>query len=214
MSPARRSEEATHELRSSLAEVALRLVERDGASALTMRALAAEAGCAVGLIYKVFANREALVAEVIHADLAQLRTDLDALVGAAGTRTVGQNLGRYAELLLGSRSIGLTHEIAHDPQAVAAIDAAPSTAKLVAALENTVADYLAAEQQRGRVDPDVDVTAFGFVVAGAIHNLLMSGELYPRPSIRRLKRMLAAVADRLAPTSSPKQRPQTGGKRA
>jgi AcrR family transcriptional regulator len=203
MAAARRSAEATEELRSSLVTMAQRLVDRDGPAALTMRALAGEADCAVGLIYKVFAHREELVTQVIHADLTRLSGELEGLVGAAGTRTIAANLGRYADLLLESPSIGLTHEIAHDPQAVAAVDAAPSTTRLVGALETTVADYLAAEQQRGRVDADVDVRAFGFVIAGAVHNLLMSGDPYPRPSRRRLKHMLAAVADRLAPATAP-----------
>ena len=46
------------DLRSDLVQVAQRIVARDGAAALTMRALAAEAGCAVGLPYKVFASRD------------------------------------------------------------------------------------------------------------------------------------------------------------
>src|SRR5918996_1429292 len=117
MSPARRSAEATEELRSSLVAMALDLVERDGPGALTMRALARDAECAVGLIYKVFANREELVAQVIHAEFARVHTKFEALVEAAGTRTVGENLGRYAELLLSSVSIGLTHELAHDAHA-------------------------------------------------------------------------------------------------
>ena len=53
MSPPRRTPETTEALRTSLVAHALRLVEREGAPALTMRALAAEAGCAVGLPYKV-----------------------------------------------------------------------------------------------------------------------------------------------------------------
>jgi AcrR family transcriptional regulator len=201
MAPARRSAEASQELRAGLVEAAQRLVGREGPAALTMRSLAAEAGCAVGLPYKVFTSRDELVAEVIVAELVRLRAEFDALVAEAGQRTVAENLGRYARTLLASPAVGLAPEIVHDEQLTASIDERAGQTGLVAALETTVVDYLAAEKRLGRVDPDVDESAFGFVVAGAVHNLIVSGEAYPRPSLRRLEQMLAAVADRLRPTS-------------
>ena len=63
-------------------------------------------------------------------------------------------------------------------------------------LEGVVSDYLAAEQEAGRVSPDVDTSAFAFVLAGAIHHLVVMGEGYPRPSKRKLQRILAGVCDR------------------
>jgi AcrR family transcriptional regulator len=200
MSPPRRTVEDTDELRASLIEVARQLVERDGAAALTMRALAAEAGCAVGLPYKLFASRNELVAELILTEFGRLQESFAALVAQAGTRTVGANLGRYAELLLHSPSIALAHEIAHDEELTQAVSIRAGESGAVDSVISTVADYLAAEQRLGRVDPEVDVQAFAFVIAGAVHNLLVSGDPYPRPSARTLKRMLAAVAARLGPT--------------
>jgi AcrR family transcriptional regulator len=205
MSPARRTAEATDELRASLVEVARRLVARDGAAALTMRALAAEAGCAVGLPYKVFASRDELVVELVHAEFVRLRAAFDDLVAAAGAGTVGGNLGRYAELLLGSPAAGLAHGIPLDGEASQAIDAKAGETGVVDAVATTVADYLAAEKRLGRVAADVDEHAFGFVIAGAVHNLLVSGDPYPKPSMPQLERMLAAVADRLTPTQPPEE---------
>lgn len=205
MSPARRTAEASDELRASLVEVARRLVAREGAAALTMRALATEAGCAVGLPYKVFASRDELVVELVHAEFVRLRAAFDELVAAAGTGTVGGNLGRYAELLLGSPAVGLAHGITLDDEASQAIDVKAGETGVVDAVATTVADYLAAEKRLGRVAADVDEQAFGFVVAGAVHNLLVSGDPYPKPSLPQLKRMLAAVADRLTPTQPPEE---------
>lgn len=73
MSPRKRSEETTRQLRVHLLDHARRLVIRDGASALTMRALAAESGVSVGLPYKVFADRREIVAEIVHGEVAALR---------------------------------------------------------------------------------------------------------------------------------------------
>ncbi|HEX6536481.1 MAG TPA: TetR/AcrR family transcriptional regulator [Gemmatimonadaceae bacterium] len=199
MTPARRTAESTRTLRASLIDHAQRLVEREGAAALTMRALAAEAGCAVGLPYKVFASREELVAELIYAEYRRLRTAFDALVAGAGTGTVAGNLQRYAELMLESPSVALAQELHHDAELSRAVGARAVEAGLVKAVESTVVDYLAAEKKLGRVDADVDARAFGFLIAGAIHNLLISGEVYPRPGRAKLERMLTAVAARLAP---------------
>ena len=66
MSPPKRKPETTEQLRASLVADTLRVIARDGAAALTMRALAAEAGCAVGLPYKVFTDRHELVGEIVH----------------------------------------------------------------------------------------------------------------------------------------------------
>jgi AcrR family transcriptional regulator len=199
----RRTPEATDQLRASLIEHAQRLIRRDGAHALTMRALAAEAGCAVGLPYKVFANREELVAELVHIELRRLRAAFDAWVGEAGERTVGENLWRYARLLLqaDTPALILAEEIG-DKNLDAAVTDKAHESGLLASFDTTVANYLRAEQRLGRVAADIDVQAYGFLITGAIHNLLASGDAYPRPDTRRLQQILSAVARQIAPPAS------------
>jgi AcrR family transcriptional regulator len=197
--PRGRSPEEQEALRASLVAVALEIVHRDGPGALTMRSLASEAGCSVGLPYKVFDDRAELVAEVIGAEFTRLREGLDGVVAAAGTRTVGTNLARWASLLLDSPAIGLVEEVGDEDQQAHAVEVAADVSGIVPVLEHSMVDYLRAEQQRGRVAADVDVEAFGFVIAGAIHNLLMYAEPYPRPTDRQLRRMLRSIAATLAP---------------
>ena len=204
MSPNRRTAAEADELRDSLLEVARRLVARDGPAALTMRALAAEAGCAVGLPYKVFASRDELVLGLVHAEYIRLRAAFDEVVASAGSGTVGANLGRFAEVLLSSPAVGLSHGIGTHEALSQAIDATAGETGVVDALATTVADYLAAEKRSGRVDPTVDEEAFAFLIAGAVHNLLAAGPAYPKPSMQQLERMLAAVATRLSPPGQPK----------
>lgn len=194
----KRDPEATAQLRASLLEHARRLVAREGARALTMRALATEAGCAIGLPYKVFANREELVAELVREEFTALRDELDRWTASAGTGTVAANLARYARILLEREMpawemVGALDDAAL--QRAAAEKAGPSG--LLASFDTTVRDYLAAEQRLGRVAADVDVDAFGFLITGAVHNLLTAGPGYPRPSVRHLGRMLEAVATRI-----------------
>jgi len=196
----KRDPDATAQLRTSLLTHARRLVERDGARALTMRGLAAEAGCAIGLPYKVFANRDELVAELVLEEFTDLRVELDRWAAGAGSGTIGANLARYARIMLGRdmpawEMVGAVGDEAL--QEAAAAKAGPSG--LLASFDTTVRDYFSAEQRRGRIAQDVDVEAFGFLVTGAIHNLLVVGPGYPRPAKQRLEQMLRAVADRMRP---------------
>lgn len=202
MAPKRTSDE-TQELRTSFIEHARRLVERDGPGALTMRALAAEAGCAVGLPYKVFSNRDDLVVELLLVEFRRLRNSFDQLVNRAGTGTVAETLAAYARLFLESHTPVLSLAWKMDSEELSsAIDAKAHQSGLLESFETTVADYLAAEKRLGRIDATVDERAFGFLITGAIHNLIVSGDAYPRPEMREIERMLAAVADRLTPQPS------------
>ncbi|SEF18272.1 TetR/AcrR family transcriptional regulator [Jiangella alba] len=196
--PVRRSAEARLELRASLLDHARRLIERDGAAALTMRALAAEAGCAVGLPYKVFGGREDIAAELVGTEFRRLRHEFDAWVATAGTGTVGENLARYARLFIEAdtpvfRLVGEGGDTAFD----SAVGTVAESSGLLESFGSTVADYLAAEKRLGRVAADVDEHAFGFVVTGAVHNLASAGDGYPRPALDTIERYLHAVAARI-----------------
>jgi AcrR family transcriptional regulator len=195
MSPPRREPADAIALRASLLDHARTLIARDGATALTMRALAIEAGCAVGLPYKVFTDRHELVAEICHAEFERLAAAHHELTERAGTATVGANLTWFAELLLDSPAVGLAHEVFADEATAKSISARVHESGVgPASFEAAFASYLAAEKQAGRVAPSTDHAAFGFLLAGAIHNLIMSGDAWPQPSRRRLRRHLDAIA--------------------
>jgi AcrR family transcriptional regulator len=165
-----------------------------------MRALATEAGCALGLPYKVFADRNELVLEVVHAELETVTRASEELLSRAGTGTVGTNLTWFAQVLLASPAVGLAPEIARDETRSGAFAAKMHQAGVgPGGWATAFARYLAAERRAGRIAADVNVDAFGFLLAGAIHNLIMSGPGYPRPTSRRLKRLLTATADAIAP---------------
>jgi AcrR family transcriptional regulator len=200
MSPPRRPVESTDALRASLIDHARHLIAREGAGALTMRALAAEADCAVGLPYKVFTDRHDLVAQICHAEFKRLGDAYVELGARAGTATVGVNLAWFAGLLLGSPAVALAHEVFADETLAKAVTArVHETGVGPAAFETVLARYLAAEKHTGRVAPDIDEKAFGFVLAGSIHNLIMSGDAWPQPTRRQLKRTLDAIAAAIAP---------------
>jgi len=200
MSPPKRAPESTSALRASLVDHARRLVGREGASALTMRALAAEAGCALGLPYKVFTDRNDLVVEICAAEFARLRGAYDELVARAGTATVGANLTWFAEILLGSPAVALTQEIfADETLATTIATRIHESGTDSETFETIFAGYLAAEKEVGRVDPRIDENAFAFVLAGAVHNLVVSGEAWRQPTPDQLEHQLTAIATAIAP---------------
>jgi AcrR family transcriptional regulator len=210
MSPARRTPETAAQLRASLIAHAQRLVARQGASALTMRALAAEAGCAVGLPYKVFADRRDLVAELVHAEFLEMQSVVDELVARAGTGTIGGNLAWFADLLLASPAVAVAQEVFTDELLMKTVTTRiQETGAGPATFETILTRYLEAEKGFGRVDDDVEAAAFGFVLAGAIHNLIVSGPGYPRPTKRQLRQVLTGIAARLTPTQPPEDNDAT-----
>jgi AcrR family transcriptional regulator len=193
----RRAAETPEELRALLIDHARHLVAREGPDKLTMRALAAEAGCALGLPYKAFADRHDLMVELVDAGFGDVREAAGELLRRIGSGTVAGNLTWFAEWLLDSPGVALAQHVLSD-EALAHLMVAHfhATGEGPTQLESLLSDYLAAEQEAGRVSPEVDTHAYGFVLAGAIHHLVVMGEGYPRPSKRELARILAAVCDR------------------
>lgn len=70
--------------RAQLLEAAARLMERDGSQAVSMQAVANEAGVSVGLIYRYFRGKEELLLAVIMSVLDALATEVPRAVDAAG----------------------------------------------------------------------------------------------------------------------------------
>ncbi len=71
-------------LRADLLTHAQAVIVRDGVDGLTMRALAVEAGTAVGLSYKAFSSREELLWELAWRSLTALAQQLDVWAARPG----------------------------------------------------------------------------------------------------------------------------------
>lgn len=85
LDPAAAARSARAEHRSAqLLDAAARLMERDGSHAVSMQAVAAEAGVSVGLIYRYFGGKDDLLLAVIVGVLDSFATQVPAAVEAAG----------------------------------------------------------------------------------------------------------------------------------
>ena len=200
----KRSEETTRRLRAELLEHARTIARRDGAAALTMRALAAEVGVSLGLPYKVFADRGEIVTEIVRGEINTLRAATEELLTAAGRGTVGDNLTQFAEAILDSPAAPLARELHSDDQLLGSVTEAADEAGVgPTGLVSVLRRYLIAEQHAGRVAGHVDADAIAFLLAGALHNLLIAGPAWPRPNRRELKGNLAGIAAAITAHPSP-----------
>lgn len=101
MPRAKRSLEATQDMRRRLIDAARETIESDGLAAVTARGLAKRLGCSVGAIYTVTPTLDAITLEANAAELEALREALEDRrleLGAAGPR---ETIQAFADVYLG-----------------------------------------------------------------------------------------------------------------
>ena len=86
---------AEHRSRQLL-DAAARLMEREGSEAVSMQALAAEAGVSVGLIYRYFDSKDDILLAVIVQVLDAFATDVPAAIEASGEDPVRRLAAAFA----------------------------------------------------------------------------------------------------------------------
>ncbi|GHA64622.1 TetR family transcriptional regulator [Streptomyces termitum] len=177
-------------MRERLFAAAERVVERDGAGALTSRSVTTEAGCAKGLLHAHFAGFDEFVAELCLDRFARTAEKARALDGLAGRGTVAGNLDAVVLALFDSGGPAVSGLVMGRPAASLRVrEALAGGAPGFAAIEESVAGYLEAERALGRVPAALDTAAAALALVGTSHHLLMTtwpDSPDPRPRVRRL----------------------------
>jgi hypothetical protein len=110
----------------------------------------------------------------------------------------------FAEAILDSTAAPLARELHSDDQLLGSVAGAADAAGVgPTGLVSAFGRYLVAEQLAGRVAEHVDTDAIAFLLAGALHNLLIAGPAWPRPNERELNQNLAGIAAAIAADPSP-----------
>lgn len=140
MSTTKRAYVPVEQRREQLVAAALRVLQRDGAAALTTRAVADEAGVALGAVHYAFGSKGDLVRAVFRADHER----------ATRTLTEGLHLGGDAETMLVRAARAYARDIIEDPDTELALHelgvlGARDDEYRAAALES-VEDYRASAQ--------------------------------------------------------------------
>jgi AcrR family transcriptional regulator len=174
-------------LRDHLIEVTRSMIAQGGAAALTVRAIAREAGVADGVLYNHFADKEELLSVALAAHIAAVESSLPALP-APGEATVAQNLRTHLDY-------GSALNRAVLPALTGLMVASPARRRCPVEhprWRDQLAEYLSAERNLGRV-ADVDPVAAASLISGVCQDLVLS-ELLGRTTAGADPRFDAVVA--------------------
>jgi AcrR family transcriptional regulator len=188
---------AMRDARAQLFDAAERVLLRDGAVALTSRAVTTEAGCAKGVLHRHFADFDAFLVELVLDRSAGIHRRLDALHESAGTGTVADNLTDAVTDLLDPLTLAMIRLVFLRDELRTRLRRATSTRiPVVTDVTARIAGYLAAERDRGRVTADADIDTLAPTLMGAAHLLFADQEAGPpeRPAVRRMVATVLATA--------------------
>ncbi|MFF8266627.1 TetR/AcrR family transcriptional regulator [Streptomyces sp. NPDC016562] len=166
---------AIPDLRERLFAAAERVVARDGAAALTSRAVTTEADCGKGVLHAHFTGLDEFIAELVLDRFARSAHHAEGLVARVGQGSVEGNLQEIALALLESLHPAVVGLAMTRPAAAQHTrEGFRSGAPAFDAIQHSLTAYLRAEQDCGRVDPGADVATIALALVGTVHHLLMT----------------------------------------
>lgn len=184
---------ALREVRRQLFDAAERILVRDGANALTSRAVTTEAGCAKGVLHRHFADFDAFLAELVLDRIDRMDPQAAALREAAGTGTVAGNLAGALKALFESVAVAIVGLItARDGLRARLRETIPAGVPVLTEGATMIADYLTAERDLGRIAPDRDPNMLAFTLIGTAH-LLYAGKEGDRPEDGAVEEIVTTI---------------------
>jgi AcrR family transcriptional regulator len=184
---------ALRDVREQLFDAAERILLRDGPSALTSRAVTAEAGCAKGVLHRHFADFDGFLAEFVLDRVDRMDAQAATLRQAAGTGAVVDNLADALTALFGSVAVAIVPLITFRDELRARLrDTWPAGVPVLTEGAIMFAAYLRAERDLGRIAADADADTLGAMLIGAGH-LLFADRTGTPPEAAAVRRMVATV---------------------
>jgi AcrR family transcriptional regulator len=183
---------AIRDPRGQLFDAAERVLLRDGVSALTSRAVTAEAAVAKGVLHRHFTDFDAFLTELTLDRIAQIDAQAEALRAAAGTGTVAGNLAAVLPDLFSPVILALMRlVIARDELRARLRAATGSRIPPMSTSTAMVAGYLTAERDLGRIAAGADIGTLAPTLIGAAHLLFTDTDGTPEPAA--VARVVASV---------------------
>jgi AcrR family transcriptional regulator len=184
---------ALRDVRDQLFDAAERVLLRDGPSALTTRAVTAEAGVANGVLHRHFADFDAFLAELVLDRKERMDRQAAALREAAGTGTVARNLADAVTALFGSVAVAIVALVTFRDELRARLRQTwPAGVPVLTEAVVMIAEYLAAERDLGRITADADVATLAPTLIGAAH-LLYADRTGTPPEPEAVRKMVTTV---------------------
>ena len=174
---------AIRDVREQLFAAAERILLRDGANALTSRAVTTEAGVAKGVLHRHFADFDAFLADLVLDRIARIEREAAWLRDAAGVGSVVNNVTGALLDLFGSAALRIIALIAARDELRSRVRQArqkrePPTGGVPLLAEGVamIAGYLALERERGRIAEQADTDFLALTLIGSVHLMLAGHE--------------------------------------
>ena len=182
------------DVRAQLFDAAERVLLREGPSGLTSRAVTTEADCAKGVLHRHFEDFDAFLAALVLDRIHRLEARADDLRAGAGTGDVVETVAEVLTEVFSSVAVSIVALITFRDELRHRLRAARPGPGIPLATDaaNVLADYLAAEQNLGRLAPDADVQTLAPTLIGAGH-LLFADRTGEPPSEEAVRQMAATV---------------------
>lgn len=159
-----------HDIREQLFGAAERVLLRDGADALTSRAVTTEAGVAKGILHRHFPDFDAFLAALTLTHIERLDGLYAELRATVGTATVPGNLADALVAALSPTTIRTISLVCSRQELLTRLRLATPTGIPVAAeITKMVAAYLTAERGLGRITIETNVDALAVILVGGAH---------------------------------------------
>jgi len=185
---------ALRDAREQLFAAAERVMLREGSSALTSRAVTAEAGVAKGVLHRHFADFDDFLCSLVLDHITRIEQQRQALLVKAGTGTVTGNLATALTELFTPVVLGLVGlVISRDGLRQQLRHVGTARVPLLGEATAMIRDYLAAERNLRRLADYADPASLAPTLAGAAHLLLTDREGVPTPEA--LGNSVSAVID-------------------
>lgn len=153
---------STPDMREALVRAALTVLRRDGAAALTVRSITAEAGCSTTGVYTYFGGKNGLVDAIFRDGFASFDEAVDPHLGVGDVLGTGHAYRRWA----------LDHPTQYMVMFGRAVpDYAPSDEAITRALESFT--KLAAGVRRSGVTDDAHVDERAYRLFATLHGYVM-----------------------------------------
>jgi AcrR family transcriptional regulator len=194
---------AIRDAREQLFDAAERVLLRDGPSALTSRAVTAEAGCAKGVLHRHFADFDAFLAELVLDRIGRIGNQAAALRNSAGTGTVAGNLTGALMDLFGSVAVAIVGlVVSRDDLRARLRQATPAGLPVLTEATAMIASYLTTERELGRIAADVDVDTLAPTLIGTGHLLFADRKGTP-PEAEAVHKVVTTVIAGVVPEPLP-----------
>ncbi|WP_020662625.1 TetR/AcrR family transcriptional regulator [Amycolatopsis benzoatilytica] len=180
------------DVRAQLFDAAERVLLREGPGGLTSRAVTAEADCAKGVLHRHFADFDTFLAELVLDRIQRLETRAEGLV--AGTGDIVATVADLLTEVFESVAVSIVALITFRDELRARLRAARPGPGIPLATDaaRLLADYLAAEQNLGRIAAEADIPALAPTLVGSGH-LLFADRTGEPPTEEAVRRMVATV---------------------